>query len=49
MATSVAMTTVKMARIGKLRGGFQVVERDIPEPGTRHVRIPKSRNNRKFL
>jgi D-arabinose 1-dehydrogenase-like Zn-dependent alcohol dehydrogenase len=39
MATAVAVTTMKVAQIPKGGAEFQVVERQIPEPGTGHVRI----------
>ena len=40
MATSqVAVTTMKLAQITRPGGDFQIVEREIPEPGAGHVRI----------
>ena len=39
MATAVAVTTMKVAQIGKPGTGFQIVEREIPEPGPGEVRI----------
>jgi len=30
---------MKAAQIGKAGGGFELVERDIPEPGPRQVRV----------
>ena len=40
MATAtVAVGTMKVAQISKPGAGFQVVERDIPNPGAGHVRI----------
>ena len=37
--TTVAVATMKVAQIAKPGAGFQVIEREIPEPGTRQVRI----------
>lgn len=37
--TSVAVTTMKLAQIPKPGADFQVIERDIPEPGPGEVRI----------
>src|SRR4030081_1899727 len=39
MATTVAVATMKVAQIGKPGAGFQIVEREIPEPGVGQVRI----------
>ncbi len=39
MATTVAISTMKVAQIGKPGAGFQVVEREIPTPGAVQVRI----------
>ena len=39
MPTTVATGTMKVAQITKPGGGFQVVERAIPEPGPGQVRI----------
>lgn len=39
MATAVAVSTMKVAQIGKPGEGFQIVEREIPEPGPGEVRI----------
>lgn len=39
MPTAVAVTTMKVAQISKPGTGFQIVERAIPEPGQREVRI----------
>ncbi len=39
MATATAVGTMKAAQIGKPGEGFQVVEREIPEPGPGQVRI----------
>jgi D-arabinose 1-dehydrogenase-like Zn-dependent alcohol dehydrogenase len=39
MATTVGVTTMKVAQIGKPGSGFEVVEREIPTPGAGHVRI----------
>src|SRR6266853_3285384 len=39
MATTVAVATMKVAQISKPGAGFQIVEREIPEPGAGHVRI----------
>lgn len=39
MATAVAVSTMKAAQIGKPGEGFQIVEREIPEPGPGEVRI----------
>ncbi len=39
MATTVAISTMKVAQIGKPGAGFQVVEREIPTPGAGQVRI----------
>jgi D-arabinose 1-dehydrogenase-like Zn-dependent alcohol dehydrogenase len=37
--TGVAVATMKAAQIAKGGAGFQIVEREIPEPGSGHVRI----------
>jgi D-arabinose 1-dehydrogenase-like Zn-dependent alcohol dehydrogenase len=37
--TTVAVTTMKVARIPKPGAGFQIVEREIPQPGAGKVRI----------
>ncbi len=37
--TTVAVTTMKVAQISKPGAGFQIVEREIPQPGAGHVRI----------
>ena len=37
--TTVAVGTMKVAQVAKPGAGFQVVEREIPEPGAGHVRI----------
>jgi D-arabinose 1-dehydrogenase-like Zn-dependent alcohol dehydrogenase len=37
--TRVAVATMKVAQIPKGGAGFQIVEREIPEPGVGHVRI----------
>jgi len=39
MATAVATATMKAAQIAKGGAGFEIVEREIPEPGAGHVRI----------
>jgi D-arabinose 1-dehydrogenase-like Zn-dependent alcohol dehydrogenase len=39
MATTVAVATMKVAQVSKPGGGFQIVEREIPQPGPGHVRI----------
>jgi D-arabinose 1-dehydrogenase-like Zn-dependent alcohol dehydrogenase len=39
MAATVAATTMKAAQIAKPGAGFQMVEREIPEPAAGHVRI----------
>jgi hypothetical protein len=39
MATAVAVGTMKMAQVSKPGAGFQIVEREIPEPGAGEVRI----------
>src|SRR4029434_6944805 len=39
MATTVAAGTMKVAQISKPGADFQVIEREIPEPGAGHVRI----------
>jgi D-arabinose 1-dehydrogenase-like Zn-dependent alcohol dehydrogenase len=39
MATAVAVATMKVAQIPKGGADFQIVEREIPEPGAGHVRI----------
>ena len=39
MATTVSVETMKVAQIPKGGAGFQVVEREIPEPGSGQVRI----------
>lgn len=39
MATAVAVSTMKVAQVGKPGEGFQIVEREIPEPGPGEVRI----------
>ncbi len=38
-ATAVAVGTMKVAQISKPGGGFQIVEREIPEPGAGQVRV----------
>ncbi len=37
--TTVAATTMKVAQIAKPGAGFQIVERELPEPGPGQVRI----------
>jgi len=37
--TTVAVGTMKVAQIAKPKAGFQIVEREIPEPGPRQIRI----------
>jgi D-arabinose 1-dehydrogenase-like Zn-dependent alcohol dehydrogenase len=37
--TAVAVGTMKAAEVSKPGAGFQIVERDVPEPGEGHVRI----------
>ncbi len=39
MATAVAAGTMKVAQVSKAGAGFQIVEREIPEPPVGHVRI----------
>jgi D-arabinose 1-dehydrogenase-like Zn-dependent alcohol dehydrogenase len=39
MATTVAIATMKVAQVSNPGGDFQIVEREIPEPGSGHVRI----------
>jgi|SRR5271165_3304987 len=39
MATRVAVATMKLAQIPKAGADFEIVEREIPEPGVGHVRI----------
>src|SRR5207249_2432834 len=39
MATTVAVTTMKVAQVSNPGADFQIVEREIPEPGPGHVRI----------
>jgi D-arabinose 1-dehydrogenase-like Zn-dependent alcohol dehydrogenase len=39
MATAVAVGTMKVAQVSKPGAEFQIVEREIPEPGAGHVRI----------
>lgn len=39
MATATAVATMKAAQVAKGGAGFEVVEREIPEPGTGQVRI----------
>jgi D-arabinose 1-dehydrogenase-like Zn-dependent alcohol dehydrogenase len=39
MATTVAIATMKVAQVSNPGGDFQIVEREIPEPGPGHVRI----------
>ncbi len=39
MATAVAVTTMKVAQVPKGGAALQIVEREIPEPGARQVRI----------
>jgi D-arabinose 1-dehydrogenase-like Zn-dependent alcohol dehydrogenase len=39
MATTVAVATMKVAQVSKPGGEFQIVDREIPEPGPGHVRI----------
>jgi D-arabinose 1-dehydrogenase-like Zn-dependent alcohol dehydrogenase len=38
-ASAVATATMKVAQVGKPGAGFEVVEREIPQPGAGHVRI----------
>ena len=38
-STTVAVATMKVAQVSKPGAAFQIVEREIPEPGTGHVRI----------
>jgi D-arabinose 1-dehydrogenase-like Zn-dependent alcohol dehydrogenase len=38
-STTVAMAPMKVAQISKARADFEIVERDIPKPGARQVRI----------
>jgi D-arabinose 1-dehydrogenase-like Zn-dependent alcohol dehydrogenase len=33
------MARMKAAQVGKPKGDFEVVERDIPQPGPGHVRV----------
>jgi len=37
--TAIAVATMKVAQVSKPGAGFEVVEREIPEPGAGHVRI----------
>ncbi len=37
--TAIAVATMKVAQISKPGSGFQIVERELPEPGAGHVRI----------
>jgi D-arabinose 1-dehydrogenase-like Zn-dependent alcohol dehydrogenase len=37
--TTVAVATMKVAEVSKPGAGFQIIEREIPEPGARQVRI----------
>jgi D-arabinose 1-dehydrogenase-like Zn-dependent alcohol dehydrogenase len=37
--TSIAVATMKVAQVPKGGAGFQIVERQIPEPGAGQVRI----------
>ena len=39
MATTVAVATMKVAQVSNPGADFQIVEREIPEPGPGHVRI----------
>jgi D-arabinose 1-dehydrogenase-like Zn-dependent alcohol dehydrogenase len=39
MATAVAAVTMKVAQVTKAGAGFQLVEREVPDPGAGHVRI----------
>ena len=39
MATAIAIATMKVAQIAKPGEGFQIVEREIPQPGAGQVRI----------
>src|SRR5260370_40674085 len=39
MATTIAVGTMKVAQISKPGAGFEIVEREIPEPGVGEVRI----------
>jgi len=39
MASAVAVSTMKVAQVGKPGEGFEIVEREIPEPGPGEVRI----------
>ena len=39
MATTIAVGTMKVAQISKPGAGFEIVEREIPEPGAGEVRI----------
>ena len=39
MATTVAVATMKVAQVSKPGGEFEIIERKIPEPGARQVRI----------
>jgi D-arabinose 1-dehydrogenase-like Zn-dependent alcohol dehydrogenase len=39
MPTIVSVGTMKVAQIGKAAGDFELVERDIPEPGPGQVRV----------
>ncbi len=39
MATAVAVATMKVAQVSNPGGDFQIVEREIPQPGPGHVRI----------
>jgi D-arabinose 1-dehydrogenase-like Zn-dependent alcohol dehydrogenase len=39
MATTIAVTTMKVAQVSRPGGDFQIIEREIPEPDAGHVRI----------
>jgi D-arabinose 1-dehydrogenase-like Zn-dependent alcohol dehydrogenase len=39
MATTIAIGTMRVAQVSKPGADFQIVEREIPEPGPAHVRI----------
>src|SRR5258708_36661185 len=39
MATTIAVGTMKVAQVSKPGAGFEIVEREIPEPGAGEVRI----------
>ena len=38
-ATTVAVTTMKVAQVSKAGAAFDIVEREIPKPGAGQVRI----------